>query len=156
MADPATPGTHETPWVEKYRPLTLDSVVGNEEAVNRLRAIASSGNLPNIILAGPPGSGKTSSVLCLARQLLGGTYKDAVLELNASDSRGRTKIKMFAQKKVTLPPGRHKLIILDEADAMTSAAQQDCPRLISRKVGFAVLAEWIIPTSPRQPPIYIP
>jgi replication factor C subunit 2/4 len=54
--------------------------------------------------------------------------QNAVLELNASDARGidivRNKIKMFAQKKVTLPPGKHKIIILDEADSMTSAAQQ--------------------------------
>ena len=73
--------------------------------------------------------GKTSSILCLAREILGAdVYKNAVLELNASDARGidvvRNKIKMFAQKKVTLPPGRHKIIILDEADSMTASAQQ--------------------------------
>ena len=60
--------------------------------------------------------------------MLGDSYKNAVLELNASDARGidivRNKIKMFAQKKVTLPPGKHKIIILDEADSMTGAAQQ--------------------------------
>ncbi len=60
--------------------------------------------------------GKTSSILCLAREMLGDAYKSAVLELNASDARGidvvRNRIKMFAQKKVSLPPNKHKIIIL--------------------------------------------
>lgn len=120
--------SQSSPWIEKYRPVYLKDVVGNIETVSRLQAIAQVGNLPNIILAGPPGIGKTTSVLCLAREMLGEHTKNAVLELNASDARGidvvRNKIKMFAQKKVTLPPGKHKLIILDEADSMTSSAQQ--------------------------------
>jgi replication factor C subunit 2/4 len=106
----------------------LTDIVGNEETVDRLKIIAEEGNMPNLIIAGPPGSGKTTSVLCLSRAMLGGAFKEAVLELNASDDRGidvvRNKIKMFAQKKVTLPPGRQKLVILDEADAMTKGAQQ--------------------------------
>ncbi|KAF5352463.1 hypothetical protein D9756_006013 [Leucocoprinus leucothites] len=95
---------------------------------------------------GLPGIGKTTSIHCLAHQLLGDAYKEGVLELNASDERCvralglsldshanlyksgievvRTKIKQFAQKKVTLPPGRHKIVILDEADSMTPGAQQ--------------------------------
>lgn len=64
----------------------------------------------------------------MARQLLGNSYKEGVLELNASDARGidvvRNRIKSFAMNKVTLPPGRHKIIILDEADSMTTSAQQ--------------------------------
>lgn len=132
---------YELPWVEKYRPIFLDDIVGNTETVERLKIIARDGNMPHVIISGMPGIGKTTSILCLARQLLGDAYKEAVLELNASDERGsdarllqllniwltdmtgidvvRNRIKGFAQKKVTLPPGRHKLVILDEADRFT-------------------------------------
>ncbi|PPJ55220.1 hypothetical protein CBER1_05675 [Cercospora berteroae] len=119
---------YELPWVEKYRPIVLDDIVGNTETIERLKIIAKDGNMPHVIISGMPGIGKTTSVLCLARQLLGESYKEAVLELNASDERGidvvRNRIKGFAQKKVTLPPGRQKIVILDEADSMTSGAQQ--------------------------------
>lgn len=117
------------PWIEKYRPQKMDDVIGNADTVARLRVIAKIGNIPNLMLAGPPGTGKTTSMLCLARELLGENYKEAVLELNASDDRGldvvRSKIKLFAQKKVTLPlKSQHKIVILDEADSMTPQAQQ--------------------------------
>lgn len=49
----------ESPWIEKYRPQSLSEIVGNAEAVSRLRSIAQVGNLPNIILAGPPGIGES-------------------------------------------------------------------------------------------------
>lgn len=135
----------DIPWVEKYRPLNLNEVVGNKENMNRFRAIAETGNCPHLLLSGPPGCGKTTTIHCLARQLLGNKYSDGVLELNASDDRGinvvRTKIKNFANKKVSLPPGRHKIIILDEADSMTSAAQQALRRtmeLHSKTTRFAL------------------
>ena len=92
----------EQPWLEKYRPTTVEEIVGNEATVGRLQVLAQQGNMPNLILAGPPGTGKTTSVLALARTLLGESFKDAVLELNASDDRGidvvRSRIKAFAQK----------------------------------------------------------
>ncbi len=120
--------TCELPWSEKYRPKRLEDIVGNEEIIRRLMNICKEGNIPNIILSGPSGLGKTTSIHCLAKGLLGEDYDKGVLEINASDTRGiemvRNKIKMFAQKKTNFNGIKHKIVILDEADSMTGAAQQ--------------------------------
>ena len=88
-----------------------------------------------MIIVGPPGTGKTTSIMALAHELLGENFKKATIELNASDDRGleaiREKVKSFAAQKIPLPEGRHKIIILDEADSMTENAQQALRIIIS-------------------------
>src|SRR5688572_31522409 len=89
-------------WVEKYRPRTLADVVGQEETVERLKAYVQAGSIPHLMFAGPPGTGKTTSSIALARDLFGEDgWKGRYLELNASDERAigvvRGKIKEFAR-----------------------------------------------------------
>ncbi|MHA1339123.1 MAG: replication factor C small subunit [Promethearchaeota archaeon] len=119
----------EQPWVEKYRPRHLDEVVGQTQIVRRLKNFVKDNSMPHLIFAGPAGTGKTTSALALTRDLLKGKMKSnqTYLELNASDARGidviRTMVKDFA--KGVVPEGiPFKILILDEADNMTSAAQQ--------------------------------
>eukprot|EP01054_Gregarina_sp_Poly1_P004473 Gregarina_sp_Poly_1__4472@NODE_2405_length_2175_cov_68_586338_g1377_i2_p2_GENE_NODE_2405_length_2175_cov_68_586338_g1377_i2NODE_2405_length_2175_cov_68_586338_g1377_i2_p2_ORF_typecomplete_len152_score23_22DNA_pol3_delta2/PF13177_6/3_5e20RuvB_N/PF05496_12/5_5e16Rad17/PF03215_15/5_9e11AAA/PF00004_29/1_4e11AAA_3/PF07726_11/7_4e08AAA_22/PF13401_6/3_8e06AAA_14/PF13173_6/6_4e02AAA_14/PF13173_6/6e07AAA_16/PF13191_6/2_7e05TniB/PF05621_11/0_032TniB/PF05621_11/1_5AAA_5/PF07728_14/0_00019AAA_24/PF13479_6/5 len=120
-------------WVEKHRPRSLDEFVGNEAAIKIMKGFVESGKLMHLMLAGPPGVGKTSSLHCVAKSLLGEHYKKGLLELNAADERGidvvREKIKNFAKERLDLPNGI-KIILLDEADSMLDAAQQALRRLM--------------------------
>ncbi|MCC7570951.1 replication factor C small subunit [Candidatus Micrarchaeota archaeon] len=114
------------PWTEKYRPKSLDDVVGQKEIIKVLKAFTKKRNMPNLLFTGPPGVGKTTSTLALARELYGEDYKEHILELNASDDRGigivRGKIKEFS-RTVALHEVPFKIVFLDEADALTSDAQ---------------------------------
>jgi replication factor C small subunit len=116
----------DAPFVEKYRPHRLDDIAGQDEIVSRLKGFVHDRSMPHLIMAGPAGTGKTTSAIALARDMFKGDFHQNYKELNASDARGiavvRTMVKDFAR---TPPVGGapFKILVLDEADNMTAAAQ---------------------------------
>ncbi|CAN6604895.1 replication factor C subunit 3 [Trichomonascus vanleenenianus] len=148
LAAPPADDKTNLPWIEKYRPVTLDDVAGQEGAISTVRKFVSEGRIPHMLFYGPPGTGKTSTIQAIAREIFGPNYRNSVLELNASDDRGidvvRDQIKTFASTRQMFSSG-FKLIILDEADAMTNVAQNALRRIIEKYTAhtrFCILANY--------------
>ncbi|KAL2220459.1 subunit of heteropentameric replication factor [Thermoascus aurantiacus ATCC 26904] len=166
VADLPVEAQDNLPWVEKYRPNTLDDVSGHQDIIATINRFIESNRLPHLLLYGPPGTGKTSTILALARRIYGPkNMRQMVLELNASDDRGievvREQIKTFASTKqiFSVAPSAEsgsslaafKLIILDEADAMTATAQMALRRIMEKYTAntrFCIIANYTHKLSP--------
>nr|CDQ00249.1 Bm4081, isoform h [Brugia malayi] len=148
-------GMINMPWVEKYRPASLTELVSHQEITDTLMKLINENRLPHLLFYGPPGTGKTSTILAAARMLYTSKQLSSmVLELNASDDRGigivREQIINFAQTS-TLNVDKNqssvpKLIILDEADAMTKDAQSALRRVIEKftdNVRFCIICNYL-------------
>ena len=114
-------------WTEKYRPSTFENFVGQKEIVRRVKALVETKNIPHMMFAGPAGLGKTTLAIIVAKILHQSSWRQNFLETNASDERGievvRQKVKDFA-KTMAIEANSPKIILLDEADALTKEAQQ--------------------------------
>ena len=123
------------PWVEKYRPKTVADVKGHENILAVLKQFKGIPRTPHLLFYGPPGTGKTSTILAMAKEHYGPHMRDMVMEINASDERGievvTGRIKSFVQTH-SFSGLRVKLVILDEADALTAEAQSALRRIMEK------------------------
>lgn len=136
-------------WTEKYRPQVLDDMVNQTDIVSRLKNFVKEKSLPNLLFVGPAGIGKTTSILAMARDLYGPGYKNYILELNASDERGidviRDKVKNFARTAAIASDVTFKILIMDEADSLTKAAQHALRRtmeIYTRTCRFCLIGNY--------------
>ncbi len=124
------------PWIEKYRPMRLENIILDEHVFIKIKKIIEEKNMPNLMLPGVPGIGKTTTIKCIAREFFGKYINEGMLDLNASDDRGKKSVQDimdFCKTRMDLNSrdetdkrvyAEHKIIFLDEADNMTTKAQR--------------------------------
>ena len=122
-------------WVEKYRPKKISELVNQKEIVNSIKSLLKNQvEIPHLLFSGSAGVGKTTTALCVSKEILGEHWRDYTLELNASDERGinmvRERVKKFSRFAGLDTKIPFKIIILDEADEMTSDAQTALRRIV--------------------------
>jgi len=122
-------------WTEKYRPNKLSDIIGQEHFVMDAKGWIEENNIPNLLLYGNPGNGKTSAGLVIGKEILKDTFADNYIEVNASDDRRlenvRTTIKQIAQSG-TMGGAPFRIVLLDEMDGMTTDAQNALKRIMER------------------------
>ena len=139
-------------WVEKYRPTDFDNIVLDPINKKILKNIIETGYFPNLLFFGPPGTGKTTTIINLVnsyQERLNQKNKELMIHLNASDERGidiiRSQINQFVNSKTLFNKGM-KFVILDEVDYMTKNAQQALRYLLqnySNSVRFCLICNYI-------------
>ena len=141
------------PWIEKYRPQKINDVLGNDKLKIILNNILKNNiKMPHFIFYGPPGNGKTSTILAFAHELYGDSFNYNVLQLNASINKGiesvRNIIKNFIKNKAMKNKNNvnYTMIILDEADALTIDAQTSLRKIIednTETTKFCIICNYI-------------
>jgi len=121
-------------WVEKYRPKKISEIVNQKEIIGSINSmLKNQSEIPHLLFSGSAGVGKTSAALCVSREILGKHWREYTLELNASDERGinmvRERVKKFSRFAGLDTEIPFKIIILDEADEMTTDAQTALRRI---------------------------
>ncbi len=128
-------------WTEKYRPQKISELINQKETIGSLNSmLKNQPELPHLLFSGSAGVGKTTISLCICKEILGEYWKNYTLELNASDERGinmvRERVKKFSRFAGLDTKIPFKIIILDEADEMTSDAQTALRRIIEDTAKF--------------------